>query len=74
MLAMRRIQIHIEEGVDDALAGWAAREGTSKAALIRRLLAERVRPVPAVDADPVTGLIGRLDEEPGDVDEVVYGS
>ena len=50
-------------------------EGTSKAALIRRFVRERVRPLPAMHDDPIWGLAGIADErvEPGEsVDDVVY--
>lgn len=38
---MKRLQIHIEEELDDVLAVEAAKHGTSKAALIRQAVAER---------------------------------
>lgn len=38
---MKRLQIHIEEELDDALAVAAVQQGTSKAALIREAVAER---------------------------------
>ena len=38
---MKRLQIYIDEDMDDALGVEAARLGTSKAELIRRLLAPR---------------------------------
>jgi hypothetical protein len=38
---MKRLQIHIEEELDDVLAVAAAQQGTSKAALIREAVAER---------------------------------
>jgi hypothetical protein len=39
---MKRLQIYIEEELDDALAVEAQRTGASKAALIRRYVAERL--------------------------------
>lgn len=69
---MKRLQIYIEEDVDDALAALAVRERTSKAALIRQFVAERLdRGTP--DVDPLDALVGRYDEEPGDIDDLVYG-
>lgn len=38
---MKRLQIRIDAELDDALAVTAARQGTSKAALIREAVAER---------------------------------
>ncbi len=70
---MKRLQISIEEELDDALAGGAARRRTSKAALIREFVRERLgreRPVPA---DPMASLIGDIDDEAGDVDSYLYG-
>lgn len=63
----------IEEDLDAALERAAIREGTSKAALIRRFLGERLRPLPPLESDPLWGIVGAYDGEPGDVDEVVYG-
>ncbi len=71
--SMRRIQIYIEEAVDDALQAEAARTGTSKAALIRDCVAARFDPRILLEEDPMTELVGSVDAEPGDIDEVVYG-
>ena len=69
---MRRLQIYIEEDLDDALAVRARRGHTSKAALIREAvrlsMGERPRPV-----DPFRDWIGGSDAAPAPVDEVVYG-
>ncbi len=72
---MKRLQIMIEEDIDDALERQAREEGTSKAALIRRYVGERLRPAPAVQDDPVWGLVGMCPEigAVDDIDEVVYG-
>ena len=45
-MSVKRLQIMIEEELDDALALEARRERTSKAALIRRYVRERLRPNP----------------------------
>lgn len=71
---MRRIQIHMDEDLDDALAAAASREGSSKAALIRRWVAEKLMPLPEPGDDPVAGLIGSVDCDPAGVDDVVYGT
>jgi hypothetical protein len=68
---MKRLQIYIDEELDDALAAEAARTGTSKAALIRRFVAEHIRGAPG--RDPIDDLVGVSDAEPGDIDSVVYG-
>jgi hypothetical protein len=69
---MKRLQIYIEEELDQALAVQAYRERTSKAALIRRYVAERLR-LPPDRSDPLDALVGDIDAEPADIDEVVYG-
>lgn len=68
---MKRLQIYIEPEADEALAAEAAREHVSKAEIIRRLVAAHTGKHGA--RDPIDDLIGRFEEEPGDVDEVVYG-
>ena len=74
MGGVKRLQIMIEEELDDALARQAAEEGVSKAALIRRYVGERLRPLPASDDDPLRELIGFSDaEHVDDVDEFLYG-
>ena len=70
---MKRLQISIEEELDDALAAEAARRRTSKAALIRAFVAERLGRGKAVPADPMADLIGDIDAVAGDIDSVVYG-
>jgi len=73
MRNMRRIQIHIDEQLDDAAATEAARRGISKAALIRASLAKEVPPALPQD-DPWEALIGWREDDPvDDIDEVVYG-
>jgi ribbon-helix-helix CopG family protein len=69
--AMKRLQISIEEDLDDALAIEAARRRTSKAALIREFVRERLGGHKAT-ADPMAALIGDIDAEAGDIDEVIY--
>jgi hypothetical protein len=71
---VRRIQIYIDELLDDSLETEARRQGTSKAALIRRAVAREVgTSVPSV-TDPWEALSGWLDDEPvDDIDLVIYG-
>jgi hypothetical protein len=73
---MKRLQIMIEEELDDALDRQARREGTSKAALIRRYVGERLRPLPPIEEDPLWDLVGLVEGDAGDsssIDDVVYG-
>ncbi len=70
---VKRLQIYIEEEMDDALAVEAGRRRTSKAALIREVVAERYGGGQREDDDPMRVLIGAYDSEPADIDELVYG-
>lgn len=70
---MKRLQIYIQEAADEELARRAAREGTSKAALIRTYVAERLG-ADHTARDPLDALVGRYDAEPGSIDELVYDS
>ena len=73
---MKRLQIMIEEELDAALARQAADEGVSKAALIRRFVRERLRPLPPLEEDPLWELVGMDKGSPDDsmsVNDVVYG-
>jgi Ribbon-helix-helix protein, copG family len=74
-MSVKRLQIMIEEELDAALARQAAEEGVSKAALIRRYVGERLRPLPPIEEDPLWELVG-LAVEAGpvdDIDEYLYG-
>jgi hypothetical protein len=71
---VKRLQISIEEDLDDALAVEAARRNTSKAALIREFVRERLVRAKPVAADPMAALIGDIDDEAGDIDAAVYGA
>ena len=73
---MKRLQIMIEEELDAALEFQARRERVSKAALIRRYVAERIQPLPPIREDPLWELVGMAgdDVEPvDDIDEYLYG-
>ena len=69
---MKRLQILIEEELDAALERQAETERTSKAALIRRYVGERLRELPPLSADPLSQMIGTDEFEPEAVDRVVY--
>jgi hypothetical protein len=75
-MTVKRLQIMIEEEVDAALARQALEEGVSKAALIRRYVGERLRPLPPLADDALSALVGLVEGHSDDsvsVDEVVYG-
>ncbi|MHB8264271.1 MAG: ribbon-helix-helix domain-containing protein [Acidimicrobiales bacterium] len=69
---MRRLQINIDEELDETLAAEAARRHMSRAALIREVVRERLGPAPS--GDPMGGLVGDIDDDAGDIDSVVYGT
>lgn len=70
---MRRIQIHIDEALDDAAEAEASRRGQSKAALIRTALAKELAVEARPNADPWAAMTGWLDDGPvEDLDAVVY--
>ncbi len=70
---MKRLQIYIDEDLDEALAERARRERTSKAALIRDLVRRSIVKG-APPEDPFRDWIGGSDADPAPVDETVYGS
>lgn len=76
MSSVKRLQIMIEEDLDEALGREAAREGVSKAALIRRYVRNELRSLPSIEEDPLWELVGMIQGTPDDsasIDDVVYG-
>lgn len=69
---MKRLQILIEEELDEALERKAREEGTSKAALIRRFVGERLEPLPPLRSDPLARMAGADAFDPAPVDDVLY--
>ena len=71
---MKRIQIHVDEELDEAAETEAARRGISKAALIRVSLAHELRTDSVTTSAPWDNISGWLDDDPAeDIDEAVYG-
>ena len=73
---MKRLQIMIDEDLDEALEREARIGGTSKAALIRGYVRDRLEPLPPIEEDPLWELVGAFEGDPGDsasVSDVVYG-
>jgi len=62
----------IDEDLDAELERLAVDEDTSKAALIRRFVRERLAPLPPLSADPLGRMVGADDFEPAAIDDVVY--
>jgi hypothetical protein len=63
----------IDEDLDEVLEQMALEQGTSKAALIRQFVRERVTRLPPLEEDPIYQMLGVDDFEPAPIDEVVYG-
>ena len=77
MSAVKRLQIMIEEELDAELGRQAAKEGVSKAALIRRYVGERLGRKKPPARRPLLDLAGLVEGGPDDalrVNEVVYGA
>ena len=75
MARMKRLQISIEPELDAALGRAARAEGVSKAAVVRRLVAEQLKPLPPLEEDALWEFAGtsrgRRDDSVS-VDDVVY--
>jgi Ribbon-helix-helix protein, copG family len=69
---VKRLQIMIDEDLDAELERLAVDEDTSKAALIRRFVRDRLAPLPPLSADPLGRMVGADDFEPAAIDDVVY--
>jgi hypothetical protein len=72
MASVKRLQIMIDEDLDQILERMAQDQRTSKAALIRRFVRDRVTAPPPIEEDAIWELVGLADVEPGSVDDVVY--
>jgi hypothetical protein len=69
---VKRLQISIDEDLDEALAVEAARRHSSKAALIREYVRERLGGDMPRSHDSMADLVGDIDDDAGDIDAVVY--
>lgn len=69
---MKRLQIMIDEDLNQALEQLAQETGRSKATLIREILRERLRPLPPLSVDALSQLMGSSNFEPAPVDDIVY--
>lgn len=71
---MRRIQLYMDEELDDALSAEAAHRGVSRSALVRDAVRNSLAEVIGATSDPIDELIGWLDiDADDDIDAVVYG-
>jgi hypothetical protein len=72
MAHVKRLQIMIDEDLDQILERMAQEQRTSKAALIRRFVRDRVAAPPPIEKDAIWELVSIADVEPESVDDVVY--
>ena len=73
-LVMRRIQLYLEDDIDEALSVAAARRGISRSAMMRDAVRVALAAETEALADPLDGLVGSVDVEPDDdLDVVIYG-
>ena len=76
MSRMKRLQTSIEPKLDAAIERRAEEERVSKAEVIRRCVREELRPLPAIEEDPLFKMCGTIHGDPDSsmtVDDVVYG-
>jgi predicted transcriptional regulator len=76
LMCMRRIQIHLHEDLDEALAEQARDRRISKAALIREYLEQHVTLRRRGTRDVSAGLVGVYEgapDESASIDDVVSG-
>ena len=71
-LLVKRLQIMLDEELDEALGQRAARDGVSKASIIRECVRSMLNPLPPLESDPITRMVGADDVEPADIDDIVY--
>ena len=69
---LRRVQLMLDEELDDALAREARAASVSKSELARRYLREQLRGLPPLESDPLWEFVGGSDAEPAAVDDIVY--
>ena len=70
---MRRIQLYMDEELDDALSAKAARLNCSRSFLVREAVRASLATEPHAPSDSVDCLVGTVDVDPDDdIDAVVY--
>ena len=74
---LKRVQLMLDDELDQAVAREARLQRISKSEVVRRILRERLVPsVSPLEEDPLWGLVGMVEGEPDDsrrINEVVYG-
>ena len=70
---MHKTQIYLDDELDAVLRDEAALRSVSRAELIRTLLWAQLRPLGSDTPGGLDTVVGTLDIEPFDVNDVVYG-
>lgn len=69
MSRMLRTQVCLEPELGQALDRLARRRGTSKGTIIREAIRRHIQQEQNIEDDPIWGLIGMAEGEPGNVSE-----
>jgi hypothetical protein len=74
---LKRVQLMLDEELDQAVAREARLQRISKSEVVRRILKERLLPpLPPLEEDPLWQMVGMVEGSPDDsqrIDDVVYG-
>jgi hypothetical protein len=71
---LRRVQLMLDDDLDERIAFRAKVEGISKSEVVRRILRAEFPALPPIRDDPIWEMVGAAgDAEPANVDDVVYG-
>jgi hypothetical protein len=72
---LRRVQLMLDDDLDERIETRATIEGISKSELVRRILRTEFPPLPPLEEDPIWEMVGADPHaEPANVDDVVYSS
>ena len=71
---LRRVQLMLDDDLDERIAMQAKLDGVSKSEVVRRILRAEFPSLPPLHEDPIWEMVGAdPDAEPANVDDVVYG-
>jgi hypothetical protein len=72
---LRRVQLMLDDDLDERIAFRAKVEGISRSEVVRRILRAEFPALPPLHEDPIWEIVGAAgpDAEPANVDDVVYG-
>ncbi len=71
---LKRVQLMLDDDLDERIAFRAKVEGISRSEVVRRILRAEFPTLPPLHEDPIWEMVGAdPDAEPANVDDVVYG-